>query len=436
MIEAAAVTNIEEGKGLVEFGKALKVFDIQEQVISNLEEAAKLEITDTASDKVVRKHRQNAKSLLVKGDDTRKRLNREYSAKTNETWGLIKPRIESAYKKMDSKVRAFDEIRQQRKADKELADKLRAGKIQWHMDGLEADCQDGLEYNIPSDEIEISLETLLSIKLSSIDFGDRIGEAEQMLAKGIADTQAALENRVKFEDELVKTELIKKKQEAEAKRLDEERAKLEADRKAQEEATRKAAEAEAEIRRHEEEELRAEWEALEAEKERAQTVQNAFNIIPLTIKHNSENPEDLNEYFNFLSRLTGDESVFQDRLVEFHGFIANQLGFIVDIQHGHAISDHEQYKADLQAEIDQARADAMEDWRRSEKYKAEASAREKLIGPDRVMLKTIATDLEELLEAYEIPKLNTEEANALVLDLIASLKTRIYGFEQRGEALA
>lgn len=67
--------------------------------------------------------------------------------------------------------------------------------------------------------------------------------------------------------------------------------------------------------------------------------------------------------------------------------------------------------------------------------KAEAAAREKLIGPDRVMITTIANDLQTLIEKYDIPQLNTDDANELVRDMITCINISIDTLGQAGEAL-
>ena len=389
---AEKVTPIEEGKDLVQFGKALVKFDIQEQVIRDLEEATRLEITDTASEKVVRKHRQNAKALEVKIEKHRLQLNREYKEKTDAAAALIAPRVTAVYEKLDEKVKAVEVEREARKAEKAEAERLRLGKIQWHMDGLEVDCGLGLGYNLPSIEIRAALHVIHEIEISAVDYEERTEEAEQKLSAAIAHTKNALQHRLKWEADQAEAARVKAEQEAEAKRLAEERAKMDAERKEQEEKARKAAEAEAEIRRQEEEALQAEREALEKEKARLAAEQYARDW---------------------------DEA---------HAINLEMI-------HEQAIAEHEQYKADLQAEMDRARADANARWEATEKAKAEKAEREKLVAPDRMICTTIATDLENLINDYQIPPLNTKEANDLVLDLVASLKTRIYGFEQRGGQL-
>lgn len=261
-----SVKDFEQSKAVVQFGKALAKFDVQEKVISDLEEATKLKITDTASEKVVRKHRQNAKALEVQIEKRRLELNREFKEKTDEAAGLIAPRVTAAYNALDEKIKAVETEREARKAEKELAEKLRIGKIQWYMDGLEVDCSLGLEYNTPSSVIFTALECLKDIEISESDYQERTEEAKAKLSSSIASTEIALKNREKFEADQAEAARVKAEQEAESKRLEEERAKLEADRKAQEEANRKAVEAEAEIRRQEEDAIRAEREKLEHDK--------------------------------------------------------------------------------------------------------------------------------------------------------------------------
>lgn len=58
-----------------------------------------------------------------------------------------------------------------------------------------------------------------------------------------------------------------------------------------------------------------------------------------------------------------------------------------------------------------------------------------LIGPDKLMITAIASDLDEMISECKIPVLNTSEANTLVVCLITALKTEIHAFETAGGGL-
>lgn len=334
----------------------------------------------------------DAKKLLPRIEERRKELKAPVLEKgkaiddtAKKAVAMVQPLVELS----GTRRQAWEDQKAEEKAEKDRIENERLASIQAKIDMINHLAKKPTEYNRSAEDLTKDLAHLEAVEISAIDFQERTEEAEIIRNHAIETAKIALENRKKFEADQAEAARVKAEQEAEAKRLEAEREKLEMERKAQELAALEAAEAEAERIRLKEEAIQAEREKLEHDKVVAER-----------------------------------EAVWD---------VAHQEN--VDRDHAAAIIEHEKYKADLQAEIDKARAAAKEDWERSEKYKAEAAAREKLVGPDRMMLTTIATDLEKLLSDYEIPKLNTDEANALVLDLIASLKTRIYGFEQRGEQL-
>ena len=90
---------------IVKTESALEVFDVQEAVISDLETAKNLVITDAESEKVVRKYRQSAKSLQVRIEKRRRELNSEYKKRTDEAAAAITARIDVVYLDLDSKVK-------------------------------------------------------------------------------------------------------------------------------------------------------------------------------------------------------------------------------------------------------------------------------------------------------------------------------------------
>jgi len=112
----------------------------------------------------------------------------------------------------------------------ERAEFIQKGKIQWHMDGLDADCTNGLAYNLNSQEIMSYLTNLSNVEINPSDFEERYNEAQAMRSNGIEQTYVAYEARLEYEKEQEEHVRVKAEQAAEAKRLAEERSKMEADR--------------------------------------------------------------------------------------------------------------------------------------------------------------------------------------------------------------
>lgn len=393
----------------------VKEFDIQEITEKNLSLMKKqiLEIPETPKskeqyDKAYRFH-VDSKALLPRIEDRRVELKapvlekgRNIDATAKKAKEMVQPLIELS----GSRRFAWEDIKAKEKADKEaaaaLAEKLHAGKIQWHMDGLELACSP-LEYGLSSEKILGEIRFLEEIEISVVDFDTRTEEAEQKRFDAIQIARTAYEAALKFEADQAEAARVAKENAriaeenaAKEKELAEAQAKLEASRKAQDDVDRKAREAEEETRRQEAEALKAEREALE--KEKAELAHKAIVVER--------------------------EAVWE---------VAHRDDFNRD--HSIAIARNERFKRAVSIGVDNLRSLAEKRWQATEKAKAEKAAREKLIGPDKMMLTTIATDLENLINDYEIPTLNTKEANDLVLDVVASLRTRIWGFEQKGAAL-
>ncbi len=288
-METATVTKIEEGKDLIIFNTALSTFDIKESVIQDLEKSTELEITDTQSEGVVRKYRQTAKSLQVGIEKHRLKLNREFKDKTDTAAGLLEPRITAVYCNLDTKVKAVEAVKAEKKAEAARIRQEAEDKVNGFFEELNALAKAGLEYNRSSQNIAQDLGWLETFEISAVDFGERFDEAERVKSDGIATTQAAFENRLKWEEDQAEVARMKKEQEAEAKRLADERAEFEkarvAEREKQEmelsaqqaqsaveqkrkdDAAAKLAAQEAEKNRLASEKIRLEREALEAEKE-------------------------------------------------------------------------------------------------------------------------------------------------------------------------
>lgn len=374
------ITNIQDAIITAEFG-------IQELTTANiaLMEKQILEIPEKPETKEqydnAYRYNVDAKKLLPRIEERRKELKAPVLEKgkaiddtAKRAVGMIQPLIDLS----GSRREAWEAKKAAEKAEKEQQEKIRLQNIQAKIDMLNHLSAKPMEYNRPAEDIARDIAHLEAFEISAIDFQERIGEAESIKSTAIEIAKAALENRKKFEADHAELARAKAEQEAENKRLKEERAKLEAERKAHEESARIAR------------------EALEAEKAEA--------------AH---------------ATIVSEREAFWD--------IANIDNFNFD--HAAAIVDHEEFKTSLQAEIDQARADAVTRWEQTEAARKAKEERFKLIGPDKLILQAIADSLDGVIIGFDIPVLNTDEANALARDLIADIKTNIHEFEQLGKDL-
>lgn len=382
---------------VIPFTDALIKFSIAEGIISDLEDATKLEITDSASEKVVRKHRQNAKGLEVKINKTRLALNREFKEKTEQAAGLIAPRITAVYKTLNEKITAVETAREDAKAERAKAEEERIAAIQAKFDTLTNVASRHLEYNRPASDIEVDIASLEAFDVNETDFQERKIEADSIKAGAIVNAKSALTGRKAFEAAQAEAARVKAEQAAEAERLEKERARLE----------KAAIEAEALIEKEKE-------HAKQLEKERLEALEKATANMAAERKQLEADKAEAEKQAILLAR----EAVWE---------AANQDNF--DFDHINGIAFHEKFKAGRQAEIDQARADSMARLAQTEQAKKDAAERLMLIGQDKIILQTIANDIDALIEKYDIPVLNTEDANALVCDLISSIKSRIFIFD-------
>lgn len=387
MNESAKVIDIQDQLIIKEFG-------IEEITAANiaLMEKQILEIPERPETKAqyddARRFNVDAKKLIPRIEERRKELKAPILEKgkaiddtAKKAVAMVQPLIELS----GTRRQAGEDIKAAEKAEKERIEAERLEKINSSMEGLKVFANQGLTYNRASEDIANDLTILENFEISDSDFMEHTEEAKQIKATGIIATKTALENRKKFEADQAEAARVRAEQEAEAARLAEEREKLEMERKSQELAALEAAEAEAERIRLKEDAIQAEREALEAEKAK-------------------------------IAR----EAVWDE---------AHQENFNRD--HEAAIIENEQRKADAQA----AKADFEECHAAALIEHKEFRKRQQLIALDKMMLSAIATDLNQILEDYEIPKINTEKANAMVLDLITSIKTVIYGFERRVEKI-
>ena len=217
------------------------------------------------------------------------------------------------------------------------------------------------------------------------------------IARDIAHLEAFEISVIDFQEKISDADLIKSEALITAKNALENRKKFEAD---QAEAARVKAENEEAAKRLAEEQAKIEADRKSLEKEKAEASQAAI--------------------------IAEREAVWD---------IAHIDNFNFD--HAAAIIENNQYDGNLQAEMDQARADAMTRWEQTEAAKKAKAERLKLIGPDKLIMQTIADDFDKWVteKAKSTPAFNTSEATAAFVDLISRFKSAVDCFEKEGEVL-
>jgi len=217
------------------------------------------------------------------------------------------------------------------------------------------------------------------------------------IARDIAHLEAFEISVIDFQEKISDADLIKSESLITAKNALENRKKFEAD---QAEAARVKAENEEAAKRLAEEQAKIEADRKSLEKEKAEASQAAI--------------------------IAEREAVWD---------IAHIDNFNFD--HAAAIIENNQYDGNLQAEMDQARADAMTRWEQTEAAKKAKAERLKLIGPDKLIMQTIADDFDKWVteKAKSTPAFNTSEATAAFVDLISRFKSAVDCFEKEGEVL-
>jgi hypothetical protein len=240
---------------LVKQETALQIFNVTDAVLSDLESSTKLTIADTESEKVVRKYRQQAKSLQVQIEKRRLKLNREYKERTDKAAEILTTRINPVYDDLDGKIKAVEAEREKKRLEKEAAEKAererlekieaeRVEKINAAFAEIEKAALAGQRYNLPAEDIKKLHHALNNMEVSEEILQERYQEAMDLWKKGLEDTHAALIAREKFEAEQADLE-------AKKKRLAEEQARFEAEQKAASEAEAKKAQ----------EQFEADWDA-------------------------------------------------------------------------------------------------------------------------------------------------------------------------------
>ena len=198
---------------------AVTLFSTPEKVLNRIEKYTKLEIIDTASEKIVKKSRQITKNLMVKIEKRRLKNNRDFKQENNETASTIKARLTPVYDNLDGKIKAVEEKRDKAKNEKIAAEQERLKYINLSMKALSnlATAGDPL---FSSEQLEHVLAWIKEDDLEEDEFQEFLERAQKIKLTGIKNTQTALDNRIKLEEETAKLEKQREAQEKETARLD------------------------------------------------------------------------------------------------------------------------------------------------------------------------------------------------------------------------
>ena len=347
-----------------ELSNALQVFDVKEAVLQDLEKSMDLKIKDAASEKVVRKYRQTTKSLQVKLNKRRLKINREHKERTDKAANILLDRLNPVYDNLDEKVKEVEAFREENKIRRELieAEKIRKEQerindIKSHFEAIDGCRRNALEYGISSEDIRFALSGLDAEKkfVTEERYQEFLSEAEGALANAITQVEAALNARVKFEKEQAELKAAqeaqakadaesKAKRDAENKRLADERAAFEEQqRKFKEEQDRIAKEAAAK-EKAKSDKLAAEKKALEDEKARIffeenhkKEVEKAFQNSKYWVDHllKNENYEGLaHRAHNLLKDIKHPDPFYGDRTEEFVELASELFDKIILFVHG------------------------------------------------------------------------------------------------------
>ena len=195
-------------------------------------------------------------------------------------YGLLDPIIDTLASKRQVENDRKTEIRKA----KERKEQDRIDDIRAKIDGIKQWCYQGIEYGVPSPDIQRLVPMLVKTldNLTEEDFAEYLPEVRDCLLAVIEQTEKALEARLQFEKNLEAARIetkrlseIKKQQEVEQEKIDTERHKIEEekakieqverDRKIKEEAEADTkVNAEKQIQEAKEAQIKAEIEAKEA----------------------------------------------------------------------------------------------------------------------------------------------------------------------------
>jgi hypothetical protein len=218
--------------------KALAEFDVTEAALAEIKTYEKVEIQDSKSEAVVRKYRQEVRTLRTDVEKKRKDLKAPaiaYGKLIDKTAKELTARLLPTETILDEKVKAVEAVAEAKRAEKMAAEKIRTDAIQEELAKLTARINAGLEANLPSSKIKESLDWLIweSEEPKEEIYQEFTDTAKDTILKGIESATAYLERTEKWEAEKKAQEELAAKNKAEAERL----AKI---AKEQEEAQNKA----------------------------------------------------------------------------------------------------------------------------------------------------------------------------------------------------
>jgi hypothetical protein len=197
---------------------AVTLFSTSEKVLLKIEQYIKLEIINTASENTVRKSRQLTKKLMVDVEKRRLKNTRDFKQKNDETASTIRDRLTPVYNNLDEKIKAVEAKRDKAKNEKIAAEQERLKYINLSLEALS-----NLAAGDPlssSEQLEQNLTWIKDEDLEEDEFQEFLERAQEIKLAGIKNTQTALDNRIKIEEETARLDEQNKAQEEETARLD------------------------------------------------------------------------------------------------------------------------------------------------------------------------------------------------------------------------
>lgn len=394
---------MNESKEVTIFEKGLTKFQVQEYVFEDFAKAEQIECKDTASRKILGKHRQDAKGLRSKIETARLDINRTHRAKTDEEAEALKAKLNGSITIFDSKIFVFDDANKKRLAAKAKIETDRLGKIQWLMDGLDVDCTAGLEYNLTADEIQGFLTILLDTEIGE-DYHEKTDEAKILLSSSVTMTQNALEKRIEWEEE--RAEAAREKE-----ILDKEKAEFKA-AQVKEREKQAAEQAERDRIQKEKDDAAAKLAAQEAEKTR---------------KANEKLEADRKALDEEKAQIASEKQIEESRKEALEQFNADHVA---------ALAEHEEYKVFLDQEIAMLQGDAQTRWVADEKDRKEKlksdTARARLVKKDKALIAGIVKEVDGFMMKINLPLFKTDEASNAANDALKNIYHELQTLRQAG----
>jgi|GEM_PF-6540065 len=406
---------------LVTTSTQLKIYDIQESVLSEFREAEKIKCEDSESRKMLGKFRADAKSIRSKVEKARLAKNREQTTLNNDAAKAINDRLTASIDAYDAEIKPYDQIAIDKANERKREEKKRIEAIAEQLESLTKLCATAMEFNISSDHIRFRIEMISNFVVDEETFQDSFGQADILKISGLAQAKAALESRIKWEEQQAENERIRIENEAKEKELEDEKEKIrienekrqaeldriEKDREekarfAREESTRKEAEAKAKADK-ESAELKAKEEAIKAredavkEKERAAAAKAELE-----------------------KRIAWATEMFEAKEIEIEE--RRQSDWCDAIKENDIFDAAWSIAKDIDCEI------------KKEALKSDAE-RAKMVAADKKIIQSAVTNIDTLLSGVVRPKCNTDYAEAIMLELHESIKVALDVAEKSGNIL-